>query len=187
VPVPEPGIAEIEQAVTDLLREEEIGALATVGPTGAPATAMMHFASDGLAVYLHTFTYTRKFAAIQRDPRVSYTVAHVPPDGFAGRTRLRAIQVDGIATILTEQSEIERAIEVSREQFTWLKDTALFDTFANGAAYHQAFFRIDPIEALWNDNRVRLLWRTILRFTPDRRHIATLAPYETTAYQESAP
>lgn len=30
-----------------------------------------------------------------------------------------------------------------------------------------------------NDNRVRQLWRKIVTFTPDRRHVAELSRYET--------
>jgi hypothetical protein len=127
----------------------------------------------------HTFTYTRKHEAIARDPRVSYTIAAIPPDGFYGRGQLRAIQVEGIASFVTEPAEIQRAIEVSREQFEWMKDLSLFDTFDKGTAHHQTFIRIDPVEALWNDNRVRLLWRKIVTFTPDGRHVAALSPYET--------
>jgi nitroimidazol reductase NimA-like FMN-containing flavoprotein (pyridoxamine 5'-phosphate oxidase superfamily) len=180
MPTCEPGVEDVEHAITELLREEDIGSLAVVGPTGAPAVSMMHFASDGLVVYLHTFTNTRKFAAIQRDPRVSYTLASIPPDGFYGRGQLRAVQVDGLATPVTAPAEFERAIEVSREQFAWLQDISMLDTFAKGTAHHQAFFRINPVEALWNDNRVRLLWRTLVTFTPDGRHVAALSPYETT-------
>jgi Pyridoxamine 5'-phosphate oxidase len=94
----EPGVEDVEQAIGELLREEEIGSLAVVGPNGAPAVSMMHFASYGLVVYVHTFTNSRKHAAIQRDPRVSYTMAAIPPDGFSGRGKLRAIQVGGLAT-----------------------------------------------------------------------------------------
>jgi nitroimidazol reductase NimA-like FMN-containing flavoprotein (pyridoxamine 5'-phosphate oxidase superfamily) len=170
---------EVEQAIAELLREQELGALATLGPSGAPSVSMMHFASDGLTVYLHTFTYNRKFAAIQRDPRVGYTVAHVPPGGFHERRQLRSVQVDGIATVVTDSAEIDRAIQVSHEQFDWLQDTSMYDTFRNGAAHHQAFFRIDPVQALWNDNRVRLLWRRIVTFTANGKHIAGLKPYHT--------
>lgn len=173
----EPGIEDIEHAIVELLREQEIGALATVTPTGAPSVATMHFASDGLTVYLHTFRNTRTYAAIQRDPRVSYTIAHVPPDSFEGRRQLRAIQVSGTATTLTEQAHIDRAIEVSREQFPWLRDSAMFDNLQRGDGHRQVFFRIDPIDALWTDNRVRVLWRKMVTFTSDGRHIDSLTPY----------
>jgi general stress protein 26 len=174
----EPGVAEVERAIAELLRNKQIGSLAVVGPSGAPAVSMMHFASDGLVVYVHTFTYSRKHVAIQHDPRVSYTLASIPPDGFFGRRQLSAIQVEGIARPVTEPREIERAVEVSREQFARLNDISLLDTFAKGTAHHQAFFRIDRVEALWNDNRVRLLWRKIVTFTPDGRHVAALSPFE---------
>jgi hypothetical protein len=37
----------------------------------------MHIASDGLSAYMHTFTYNRKYAEMLKEPRVSYTVAHL--------------------------------------------------------------------------------------------------------------
>jgi len=178
VAVAEPGIEEVEYDIVELLRAEEIGSLAVLGPDGAPAVSIMHFASDGLRVYLHTFTYSRKHEAIARDPRVSYTIAAIPPDGFYGRGQLRAVQVEGNASFVTDPAEIQRAVEISREQFEWMKDMSLLDTFAKGTAHHQTFFRIDPVEALWNDNRVRLLWRKIVTFTPDGKHVAALSPYE---------
>lgn len=179
MPIAEPDLEQVENDIAELLRTEELGSLAVVGPNGGPAVSMMHFASDGLIVYLHTFTYSRKHEAIARDPRVSYTIAAIPPDGFYGRGQLRAIQVEGRATFVTDPAEIQRAIEVSREQFEWMKDLSLYDTFDKGTAHHQTFIRIDPVEALWNDNRVRLLWRKIVTFTADGKHVAALSPYET--------
>lgn len=175
----EPTLEQVESDIAELLRTEEIGSLAVLGANGGPAVSMMHFASDGFVVYLHTFTYSRKHEAIARDGRVSYTIAAIPPDGFYGRGQLRAIQVEGIASFVTDPAEIQRAVEVSREQFEWMNDMSLLDTFDKGTAHHQMFIRIDPVEALWNDNRVRLLWRKIVTFTPDGKHIAALAPYET--------
>jgi nitroimidazol reductase NimA-like FMN-containing flavoprotein (pyridoxamine 5'-phosphate oxidase superfamily) len=175
--IAEPAVQEVEQAIVNLLREQEIGALAVLRPDGAPAVSMMHFASDGLIVYLHTFTNSRKHEAITRDPRVSYTIAALPPDGFYGRGQLRAVQVEGNASFVTDPAEIQRAVEASREQFDWMKDLSLYDTFAKGTAHHQRFIRVDPVEALWNDNRVRMLWRRMVTFTPDGKHVAALSPY----------
>jgi Pyridoxamine 5'-phosphate oxidase len=154
--ITEPGVEEVERDIAELLRTEEIGSLAVVGPTGAPAVSMMHFASDGLAVYLHIFTYSRKHEAIARDPRVSYTIAAIPPDGFYGRGQLRAIQVEGIASFVTEPAEIPR----DRGQPRTVR--------VDGGAL-----------SLYDDNRVRLLWRKIITFTQHGRHVAELSPYET--------
>ena len=67
-----------------------------------------------------------KFEAIQRDPRVSYTLDHLPPDGFYGRQELRSIQVEGRASIVTNHDEIQWAIQLSHEQISWLKDAAMY-------------------------------------------------------------
>ena len=180
MPPPLPDIHEVEQAITELLREEEVGSIATIGPDGTPSAATMHFASDGLVVYCHTFTYTRKYGALKAESRVGYTLAHMPPEGFHGRMKVRSVQVTGRATFLTDQAEIEHAIDVSREQFDWLQDSTMYDNFKReGVALRQVFFRIDPVEALWADNRVRMMYRTLVTFSPDGKHVESLAPYET--------
>jgi nitroimidazol reductase NimA-like FMN-containing flavoprotein (pyridoxamine 5'-phosphate oxidase superfamily) len=179
MPITEPDVDQVGQDIAELLRTEEIGSLAVLDSTGAPAVSMMHFASDGFIVYLHTFTYSRKHDAIERDPRVSYTLAAIPPDGFYGRGQLRSIQVEGLASFVTDPDEIARAIEVSREQFDWMKDLSLFDTFEKGTVHHQTFIRIVPLTALWNDNRVRLLWRKIVTFSDDGKKVTSLSPYVT--------
>jgi nitroimidazol reductase NimA-like FMN-containing flavoprotein (pyridoxamine 5'-phosphate oxidase superfamily) len=173
----EPTLGDVEGAIADLLREEEIGSLAVLGPDGAPAVSMMHFASDGLIAYL-TFTFSRKLAAIARDPRVSYTIAMLPPGGYSERREARSVQIEGRASFVTDPAEIERAVEVSLEQFEWAKDTSIFKTFGKGTAHHQRFIRLEPVEALWLDNRVRMMWRTLVTFTPDGKHVAALSPYE---------
>lgn len=179
--IAEPSVNDVEQAITELLHEEEVGALATVSATGAPSVAIMSFASDGLAVYLYIFTNTRTYQAVRRDSRVSYALAHQPSGGFDDRRKLRCVQISGTATLVTDAAEINHAIRLSREQFGWLKDSAMYNNVQlPSAASRQVFFRIDPVEALWTDNRVRMLWRKIVTFTPDGKHVAELAPYDTT-------
>jgi hypothetical protein len=39
----------------------------------------------------------------------------------------------------------------------------------------QVFFRIDPDTAVWADNRVRMMWRVIVRF--DGSHVTAVRPY----------
>ncbi|WP_137845410.1 pyridoxamine 5'-phosphate oxidase family protein [Microbacterium sp. 2FI] len=175
-----PTTDEIEAEIAELLRIEEVGALAVTLADGSPHVATMHFAGDGLSVYCHTFVYTRKYEAMKSDPRVSYTLAYQPPGGFYDRMKLRAIQVSGVVTFLEDQAEIERAIALCGEQFDWLKDSTMFDNFRReGVELRQVFFRIDPISAMWNDNRVRMMWRQDVVFTPDHEHVAEVTPYST--------
>ena len=174
----EPGIAEVEAAIVELLREQEVGAMAVIAPDGTPLVATMHFASDGLTVYVHTFTYTRKYAALLADGHVAYELDHLSPDGFAGRAEVRSAQVNGIATRVTDRAEIEHAIELSHQQFGWLKDANIYNGFKReGGAKLQVFFRIEPVQALWTDNRVRVQWRKLVTFSADGRSVASLRPY----------
>lgn len=179
---PEPTAEDIEREIATLLRDVEIGALAVVQADGSPLVADLHFAGDGLSVYVHTYTYTRKYKALLRDPRVSYALALMPAGGYFERFQLRAIQVQGIATVVDDPAEIERAITKCGEQFSWLGDSAIFDNFRReGIELRQVFIRIDPVSAMWNDNRVHLLWRKMVEFSEDHRRITAVRDYDTTA------
>jgi nitroimidazol reductase NimA-like FMN-containing flavoprotein (pyridoxamine 5'-phosphate oxidase superfamily) len=175
--VKEPSIEAVSQAVADLLREEEIATLATIDDDGSPSASTMHIASDGLSVYMHTFTYNRKYAEMLKEPRVSYAVAHLA--SYEERFGVYSLQVKGRATLLTDPAEIGRAVQVSAEQFPWLADSSMYDNVKTPEDYsQQVFFRIDPISALWADNRVRLLWRMILDFAPDGSGVIAMRPYD---------
>jgi nitroimidazol reductase NimA-like FMN-containing flavoprotein (pyridoxamine 5'-phosphate oxidase superfamily) len=179
MPANEPDLAAVRSSVIELLAEQEMAALATLPASGYPSVSTMHIASDGLAVYVHTFTNNRKYDEMLRDPRVGYVASHVPSGGFAERRLIRSIQVKGSATLVTEPTELQRAVEVSRQQFAWLRESHLYDNLTVPAAHaRQVFFRIDPVEALWTDHRLRQLWRTILTFTPDGRELAGMRPYQ---------
>ncbi|HEY0640411.1 MAG TPA: pyridoxamine 5'-phosphate oxidase family protein [Pseudonocardiaceae bacterium] len=177
--VPEPDQESVELSVIALLAEQEVAALATLSGTGGPSASHMHIASDGLTVYVHTFARDRKYGEMLRDPRVGYVASHLPDGGFAERRLIRSVQVRGLATQVTSPDELARAVEVSRRQFPWLRDSRLYDNIEVPADRpRQAFFRIDPVEALWTDHRVRQMWRTLLTFTADGRHIRSMRPYQ---------
>jgi nitroimidazol reductase NimA-like FMN-containing flavoprotein (pyridoxamine 5'-phosphate oxidase superfamily) len=172
-----PTLPEVSRAIADLLRQEEIATLATIDDDGAPSASTMHIASDGFSVYVHTFTYNRKYTEMLTDPRVSYAVAHL--GSYEERFQVYSLQVKGRAKLLTDSTDIGRAVQVSTEQFPWLADTSMYDNIKSPDDYsQQVFFRIDPISALWTDNRVRLLWRTILEFAPDGSRATTMRPYD---------
>ncbi len=174
----EPDLESVAASVRQLLVDEEVAALATQAPEGFPSVSAMHIAADRFVVYVHTFTDTRKYGEMLRDPHVGYVASHVPTGGFEDRRLIRSVQVKGRATLVTTSEEVERAVTVSREQFAWLRDTRLYDNVQPPTGTtRQAFFRIDPVEALWTDHRVRQLWRTVLTFTPDGQHIEAMRPY----------
>jgi general stress protein 26 len=174
----EPDLAQIQEAISDLLREEEVATLATVDGDGWPSASDMHIAGDGLSVYMHTFSYNRKYSEMLADPRVSYAVSFVPPGGYDDRFVTRSLQVKGRASLLTSAAEIQRAVAVSQEQFPWLAQTAMYDNVKLPDQGQQVFFRIDPVTAVWADHRVRLLWRVFLEFDVAGAKITAKHPYD---------
>ncbi|MET8873208.1 pyridoxamine 5'-phosphate oxidase family protein [Nocardia sp. NPDC004604] len=177
MPSPEPSMGDIQEAIVELLRAEEIGTLATIDSEGRPSASYMHFASDGLIVYTHTFSYTRKHLQMQRNPNVSYTIGHLPPEGYAGRRETRYLQIQGHATLVTDPAEIQRVVEVSLEQFPWAADTSMYDNIKVPDQGQQVFYRIEPVEGLWSDNRIRMLWRVLLEFADGGKAITNAEDY----------
>jgi general stress protein 26 len=173
----EPSRAEIEHAITELLRDEEIVALATLASDAWPSTSTMHIAADGLKVYLHTFVRTRKYGEMLADPKVSYVASHLPAGGYDERELTRSLQVKGRATLVTDRAEIEHATQLSLAQFPWAAETNLFNGVKGPEESQQVFFRIDPEMAVWADNRVRMMWRVMVDFAADSSHITAVRPY----------
>ncbi|MRH90095.1 hypothetical protein GFY24_22070 [Nocardia sp. SYP-A9097] len=69
MPTPEPTLPQIQQAITDLLRTEQLATLATIDSAGLPSASAMHIAADGLIAYMHTFQYNRKHTHMQQNSR----------------------------------------------------------------------------------------------------------------------
>ncbi|MFC3577462.1 pyridoxamine 5'-phosphate oxidase family protein [Streptomyces yaanensis] len=178
--VKEPTLEEVEKSVCELLQNEPVCTLATLAADGYPSTAAMHFAPDGLIIYMHTFVYTRKLAHIRRDPRVSYSVHYDPPGGYDERTESRSIQVQGRGYVVTDPEEIARAVDVSmRKSRHEAQDTLLNNVKPPEAQGQQVLLRVEAVQALWADFRVRLLWRQMLEFGSDGRSLTGMQPYDT--------
>ncbi|WP_113705128.1 pyridoxamine 5'-phosphate oxidase family protein [Nonomuraea lactucae] len=178
MPRKEPTLAEIEPTIRQMLLEEELATLATISADGWPSASTMHIAADGLSVYMQCFTRkARKFRQMREDPRVSYAVSVIPSGGYYERFKTRSLQVKGRARLVTSADEIAHAAELSKQQFDWAKDSSQFDKLKTpDQDAQQAFFRIDPVEGLWGDNSVGLMWRVLLDFAPDGSRIEAMRP-----------
>lgn len=177
MPRNEPSLEQVEESVMELLRTEEIAVLAVLDEQGRPSTSAMHIAGDGLRVYMHTFARTRKRSEMVNDERVSYVVSYLPPGGYDERFETRSLQVKGRASLVVEPDEIARAARLSKEQFPWAARSGMFDHIKGPEEGQQAIFRIDPLEALWADHRVHLMWRMLLEFTADGTRLAAMRSY----------
>ncbi|MFD4603085.1 pyridoxamine 5'-phosphate oxidase family protein [Streptomyces sp. NPDC058464] len=173
----EPSLEEIEEAVVDLLRKEEIATLAVLDGQGAPSVSTMHIAADRLRVYVLTSTHSRKRSEMVEDARVGYVVNHVLPGTGDGRCETLSLQVKGRVTLVESPGEIEWAVRLSREQFPWAADSGMFDHAGGSEGGQKVFFRVDPVEAVWTDHRVGPRWRTVLDCTDDGRRLSGMRPY----------
>ncbi len=92
--------------------------LATVSPQGNPMAHTMAYVSIDSVVYLSTNKYTRKVQNIMQNPHVAYTVDDDDPDLFA----MQALQVEGKASIITDERELREIGEILAAKFPIVAD-----------------------------------------------------------------
>lgn len=81
--------ATVPQSHADLLERPLFAHLATIRPNGAPQSSVMWFVWDGSRVrFTHTST-RQKFANLEQDPRLAFSIAD-PDDGY------RSLEVRGV-------------------------------------------------------------------------------------------
>jgi general stress protein 26 len=177
VVLPQLQFQEVEDAIRDLLAEEELGVLATVRDDGSPSASLMSFAADGLTVYCPAPGHARKLQDLHRDPRVAYTLVRLPDQAGGRRLETRMVQMTGLAGFVDDPAEIDRALALCCEQFYWLADDKRRAGFGRDAREGRlVFFKVQPVQALWNDSRESAAWRVLVNFTSEGR-VAELRPY----------
>ncbi|RPJ67725.1 MAG: pyridoxamine 5'-phosphate oxidase family protein [Alphaproteobacteria bacterium] len=92
--------------------------LATVSPQGSPMAHTMAYVSKDSTVYLSTNKHTRKVQNIIHSPNVAYTVDDDDPDLFA----MQALQVEGKASIITDEKELREIGEILAAKFPIVAD-----------------------------------------------------------------
>ena len=92
--------------------------LATVSPEGKPMAHTMAYVSEDFVVYLATRKDTRKVQNIMHNPNVAYTVDEDDPDWFD----MQAIQVEGKASIITDEKELREVGEIMVAKFPVVAD-----------------------------------------------------------------
>ncbi|AKB50989.1 Putative heme iron utilization protein [Methanosarcina barkeri str. Wiesmoor] len=87
--------------------------LATVSPQGRPMAHTMAYVSKGATVYVATNKNTRKVQNIVQNPHVAYTIDEDDPDWF----EIQALQIEGKASIVTDESELREVGEIMVAKF----------------------------------------------------------------------
>ena len=89
------------------LRTQPVCRVATVGPSGHPHTSALWFVWDGTALWLNSLVRSRRWADLDRDPRISVIV----DDGGADFMRLRGVELSGSARIVGEVPRTGEPVE----------------------------------------------------------------------------
>lgn len=87
--------------------------LATVSSQGRPMAHTMAYVSEDAVVYVATNKNTRKVQNIMQNPYVAYTVDEDDPDWF----EMKALQIEGKASIVTNENELREVGEIMAAKF----------------------------------------------------------------------
>lgn len=104
---------ELKDKINQYLANHYYLNLATVSLQGSPMAHTMAYASKDSVVYLATKKNTRKVQNIMHDSRVAYTVDEDDPDWFD----MQALQVEGRASIITDERELREIGEIMAAKF----------------------------------------------------------------------
>jgi general stress protein 26 len=104
---------ELKEKINQYLANHYYLNLATVDSRGSPMAHTMAYASKDSVVYLATNNKTRKIQNIINNPRVAYTVDEDNPDWFD----MQALQVEGKASIITDEKELREFGEIMVAKF----------------------------------------------------------------------
>lgn len=133
----------LERRVEEFLDAHHVMALATVGDSGAHAASVM-YARSGFALYWTSDPKTRHSQHIERDARVTVTVA---PD-YVDFRAIRGLQIAGDAVRL-KTADAEQARRLLAQRYPFLADETL-----RKALEKAAFYRLQPRSITLIDNTI---------------------------------
>jgi len=110
----------MEQPALAILNDNRIMTIATVRPDGWPQTTVVGYANEGWRLYFLIYRTSQKFANINRDNRVSISIA---PEPRALRD-VKAVYAGCTALEITDLKEKSRAWTLLAERHPNLTDLA---------------------------------------------------------------
>lgn len=102
-----------KEQVIRLLGEHRIMTIATNREDGWPQATVVSYANDGLVLYSFIVRNGQKYNNIQRDPRVSITVAKDYPQPLA----IKGLSLAGRAKVIDDRGEIDHAYALILHRF----------------------------------------------------------------------
>jgi general stress protein 26 len=133
--------SEIKQQMIEYVASHQQMTLATVTPDGKPLARTVDYITDSADIYFGTGKDSRKVRDIQNNPNVAYTIDEVYKDW----SQIQGAQMQGKATIVTDEAELNRIVQLFIEKFPVLADMPMGPDLA--------IVKITPTEGFFLDYR----------------------------------
>ena len=112
---------DIKDEIVDYLTRKKFVTLATSSPDGKPITHTLAYVNIGSDIYVSTSDQSRKVKNIQENPNVAYSVYNETEH----LDELRAVQMEGVASIVTDNDKSEEILKLLRQKFTMMENMGL--------------------------------------------------------------
>jgi len=139
---------ELKAEIEAFLAAHHVMTLATADDGGVPHAASVMYAVDGLALYWMSKPDTRHSQHIERQPRVTVTVA---PD-YTDFRMIRGLQIVGDARRLVDEAELSRAQERMISRYAFLQELATGPAALRAAIEKAGFYCLLPTRITLIDN-----------------------------------
>ncbi len=142
---------ELKRGIEEFLAAHHVATLATATGEGTAHAASLMYAVDGLSLLWMSDPATRHSRHLEREPRVTATIA---PD-YADFRAIRGLQIAGSARRLRDVLEVERAKGLLRSRYAFLGQLSAgpLDNAALREALDKAgFYRLEPERITLIDN-----------------------------------
>jgi nitroimidazol reductase NimA-like FMN-containing flavoprotein (pyridoxamine 5'-phosphate oxidase superfamily) len=107
-----------EEFILDILNHGKDLTLATIRPDGYPQATTVSYANDGLTIYVGVGKNSQKLKNIRNNNKVSLTIN----EEYQDWNDIKGISLGGIATVLSDGDQIQRAAECMIKRFSQLLD-----------------------------------------------------------------
>ena len=112
---------DIKDEIVDYLTRKKFVTLATSSPDGKPITHTLAYVNIGSDIYVSTSDQSRKVKNIQENPNVAYSVYNETEH----LDELRAVQMEGVASIVPDNDKSEEILKLLRQKFTMMENMGL--------------------------------------------------------------
>ena len=112
---------EMKDQVVIYLSKRKFLTLATSTLNGKPNTHPLAYVNIGATTYFSTSKESRKIKNIKENPNVSFSIY----DSTEHLDEVRSVQIEGEATVVTNEKESEEILELLHNKFPFMKEMQL--------------------------------------------------------------